>query len=403
MKAFLVLGVLLTSAMLTDGHLSAGDKGPPKPTLPKGTPGEQVNDLIAQHEKASAAFRKSYLAAKTEEEQEKLEALFPDPRPYADLLMQIAEKNPGDSATVDALIWAHDNARSSKAKEILIRDHLLHSTIGPFCWSLSRENDTETFKALKKVLTENPSKEVQAHAAVALGMRLRSSAALARKIQKADGNATAKWEENLGREVVADLKKADSADLEKEAEDLFARVTMDKAHAQLTIPFGGDSITLGELAGRELFQMRYLQPGQAAPDIVGEDIDGKPMKLSDFRGKVILLDFWATWCGPCMVMNEHGRSLVKKFAGKPFVIIGVNCDTDRAKVRELSAEKGPPWRSFWDGGINGPIQNQWNIKGLPTVYLIDHQGIIVGQTAPIGEGAAQIERTVNEAESVGSK
>ena len=57
----------------------------------------------------------------------------------------------------------------------------------------------------------------------------------------------------------------------------------------------GDRITLGKLAGRKLFEMRYLQPGKVAPDIVGEDIDGKPMKLSDFRGKVILLDFWGFW------------------------------------------------------------------------------------------------------------
>ncbi len=73
------------------------------------------------------------------------------------------------------------------------------------------------------------------------------------------------------------------------------RITKDKSYAQTTIPFGDGRITLGQLAGRELFEMRYLQPGKAAPDIVGEDIDGKPMKLSDFRGKVILLDFWGFW------------------------------------------------------------------------------------------------------------
>jgi hypothetical protein len=102
-------------------------------------------------------------------------------------------------------------------------------------------------------------------------------------------------------------------------------------------------------------------------------------------------------------MNEHGLSLVKKLEGKPFVIIGVNSDTDRAKAKELSAKKGLPWRSFWDGGsINGPIQNQWNINGWPTMYLIDHKGIIVGRTAPIGEAAAEIERTVKEAESAGA-
>ena len=52
---------------------------------------------------------------------------------------------------------------------------------------------------------------------------------------------------------------------------------------------------LGKLAGRELFEMQHLQPGKAAPEITGEDIDGKPMKLSEFRGRVVLLDFWGHW------------------------------------------------------------------------------------------------------------
>src|SRR5436309_2080956 len=74
----------LALAMVAEPGLSAGDKAPPKPTLPKGTPAEQVTELIAQHEKAMAAFRKLFKAAKTEEEQEKLESLFPDSHPYAE-------------------------------------------------------------------------------------------------------------------------------------------------------------------------------------------------------------------------------------------------------------------------------------------------------------------------------
>ena len=103
-------------------------------------------------------------------------------------------------------------------------------------------------------------------------------------------------------------------------------------------------------------------------------------------------------------MYPHERSLVKRLDGKPFVLVGVNSDSDRAKAKELSAKKGPPWRSFWDGGsLLGPIQSQWNIQAWPTMYVIDHKGVIVGQTYPIGEGAAQVERTVKEAESAGPR
>lgn len=90
---------------------------------------------------------------------------------------------------------------------------------------------------------------------------------------------------------------------------------------------------------------------------------------------------------------------MKKLEGKPFVIVGVNSDSDREKVKALAARKGPPWRSFWDGGsINGPIQNQWNIQAYPTMYLIDHKGVIIARTYPIMEGIELIECTVQKAE-----
>ena len=74
-------------------------------------------------------------------------------------------------------------------------------------------------------------------------------------------------------------------------------------------------------------------------------------------------------------MHEHGRSLVKKLAGKPFVIVGVNSDSNRDKVKELSAKNGPAWRSFWDGG-DGAIQASYGVPFIPSLCLIDAHGIL---------------------------
>ena len=99
-------------------------------------------------------------------------------------------------------------------------------------------------------------------------------------------------------------------------------------------------------------------------------------------------------------MHEHGRSLVKKLQGKPFVIVGVNSDSNRDKVKQYLAKEKTGWRSFWDGGsTEGPIQSKWNIQAYPTMYLIDHNGGIVGRTFPIRKGAELIERTVAEADA----
>ena len=76
-------------------------------------------------------------------------------------------------------------------------------------------------------------------------------------------------------------------------------------------------------------------------------------------------------------MYPHERSLVKKLAGKPFVILGVNSDQDRAELKKVMASESITWRSWWDGGsTQGPIASRWNVHGWPTTYVLDAKGII---------------------------
>jgi hypothetical protein len=77
-------------------------------------------------------------------------------------------------------------------------------------------------------------------------------------------------------------------------------------------------------------------------------------------------------------MYPHERSLVKRLEGKPFVIVGVNSDTDRDKLKETLKEEKITWRSFWNGkqGTGGPISTDWNVHGWPTLYVIDADGVI---------------------------
>jgi hypothetical protein len=287
----LLLAILVVAAQFP---ASEAAKRPADLKLPPGTPAEQVQTLIKQHEAAMTAFRKLYEAAETEEEKEKLEDLLPDPAPYTSLLMQIAEKNPKDPAAVDALIWSLRNGdRSDKAKAVLIRDHLLSPKIGPLCSRLSHEiRDDGAMITLRRVLAENPSKEAQAQAALALAKLFQERARWARNLHKDDLAAS---EEIFGKDFVTFLKNANAGALEKEAEDLLERIQKDKDFSETTVPRGDSKIRLGDLASRELFQMRHLQPGKLAPEIAGEDIDGTQMRLSDFRGKVILLEFWGHW------------------------------------------------------------------------------------------------------------
>ena len=79
-------------------------------------------------------------------------------------------------------------------------------------------------------------------------------------------------------------------------------------------------------------------------------------------------------------MYPHERSLVKEYEGRPFVIIGVNSDRDREKLKSVLEEKDLTWRSFFDGGgTGGPIATAWNVRGWPTTYVLDHEGRIAAK------------------------
>jgi hypothetical protein len=76
-------------------------------------------------------------------------------------------------------------------------------------------------------------------------------------------------------------------------------------------------------------------------------------------------------------MYPHERSLVKRLADKPFALVGVNSDSDRAKLKDTLKEEQITWRSFWNGGsTSGPISTEWNVQGWPTLYVIDADGVI---------------------------
>jgi hypothetical protein len=76
-------------------------------------------------------------------------------------------------------------------------------------------------------------------------------------------------------------------------------------------------------------------------------------------------------------MYPHERSLVQRMAGKPFALIGVNSDENRAELKNVLVEEQITWRSFWNGGgTHGPISQAWDVHGWPTIYVIDHKGVI---------------------------
>jgi len=163
---------------------------------------------------------------------------------------------------------------------------------------------------------------------------------------------------------------------QKEAEALFEEFVK-KFDGKEQYQYAAIEKMLNESARRELTELKMRALGKPAPEIAGIDLDGQGMTLSQFRGKVVLLSFWATWCRPCMQMVPHEKSLVDRLRNKPFELIGVNGDIEPERLKQGIQKYNITWRSFQNkAGKAQAISKKWNIGGWPTLYLIDQQGII---------------------------
>jgi thiol-disulfide isomerase/thioredoxin len=123
-----------------------------------------------------------------------------------------------------------------------------------------------------------------------------------------------------------------------------------------------------------------LTVGKVAPEIEGRDLEGAPLKLSDLKGKVVVLVFWGQWCGICRTQYPYERLLLELYKNWPFAIVGVNSDRTREIAQQAVTDNRLGYRSWWDGPADdrksGPIADAWNVSGWPMVYVLDEQGVI---------------------------
>ena len=126
--------------------------------------------------------------------------------------------------------------------------------------------------------------------------------------------------------------------------------------------------------------MTAIVIGKPAPDFSGPTPDGATVSLKASLGKVTIIDFWASWCGPCRAENPNVVALYNEFHPKGLNIIGVSLDKDAAKWKDAIAKDGLVWQhvsnlKYWDD----PIAKQYNIQSIPATYILDAKGIIVAK------------------------
>ena len=111
-----------------------------------------------------------------------------------------------------------------------------------------------------------------------------------------------------------------------------------------------------------------------APDFSFETFDGDYVSLEDLRGKVVLVDFWATWCPPCVKATPGLKRLQDKFKGQPFVILGISADRNRGEWQSFIVGNILKWHHYLDE--RGQLARSFNIEAFPSYLLLDHDGIV---------------------------
>ncbi|MEX2112007.1 MAG: TlpA disulfide reductase family protein [Pirellulales bacterium] len=335
------------------------------------------------------------------------EAKYPDP----DLVMlpgyvALAEKYPQSPFALDALAFVimrggyhtgdvHGEPWQFKEQAIdLVAKHHMADPRVAYVFKLLAgslpSQKAETF--LRQALERDPNRTVRAAAGYNLACYYRNlGKAHARSKQIMNQSAVANHERFWKLVVAPYLEKEfpyDEAQVSAEIDQVLGRVSdeyADVAASQwnwsgpnrkfLQAQEDRRPNTYGSLARSLRFELNHLVPGRQAPEIEGTDAAGNRFRLSDYRGKVVLLTFSANWCGGCVELYPLQRKLVEQFRDEPFVLLSVSRDENVETLRESIASGKITWRCWWDG-MEGPIYQSWNSPGAPTIFVLDHRGII---------------------------
>jgi peroxiredoxin len=317
--------------------------------------GHQFQALVEEYEQGRRDFVAAIRKASTEAEAEKVIAeKRPDEAKHIAKFLEIARKEPTNPIAAKAATWILTHTPSDpdpRAVEIIALHHIKSAAIGPICQDIGFSTARANGEVLRRIARENPHRDIRGKAYLGLAQHLIFNC-----------------NRPLAVDRTADLPRAIS--MQAEAETLLRQVVSDYENVSV------GRMTVADAAKMMLSDIGRFGVGKLATEVEGRDAEGRAFKLSDYRGKVVVLTFSGNWCGPCKGMYPDERELVKRLESRAFALLSVSTD-EKVDTLRRSLETGEiTWRCWWDGGMNGPICKAWDVRQYPTVYVLDPKGVI---------------------------
>lgn len=321
----------------------------------------EIRAIIDEYENAVRANTLKLIAATTEEEKNQFRASIPSAGPYATRMMKLVQAHLEQPDAVQGISWLVTGAASFPEGQEALK--MLGSTFAGSAGIATAVKQLEYHglpaePVLQEVIAKNTHREEKAAALYALG---------AIHFKNFDASA-----DRVSGEASKD-----------KALDCFQQLNTDYADVSV------QGFKLADSAAKMLFEMTSLQVGCEAPEIEGKDADGVNFKLSDYRGKHVIVIFWGGWCHACHgllpLMNQTAAQLKDHNA----VVLGVNTDIE-AEAKKALADYQVSFRNWLDNTSSGPNTTLYNPRNFPTLYLIDPMGVIAIKNGSLDAMVAKI-------------
>ncbi|HEV3136467.1 MAG TPA: TlpA disulfide reductase family protein [Pirellulales bacterium] len=395
------------------------------------SPTERFQAVVAEWEAARTKYFTAVENAKSELETADARKLSPDRLGYSQRVLSIAESKVDDATSRDALLWIINHPGvlqeyhgaladlEQRAVQILLDRHADDPKVARLALNLNNFLSPARDALLEGLVDKARDREPQAVARVALARYLMRRADVAQAQQALTPAQRAAREQRAARDkndaahaaYSRSMASYDVAKTRRKTEGLleeviakYGDVPLYSESAQRTAPRLRK--TLGQFAEGLLDEIRNLAIGKPSPEIDGVGLDGQPLKLSDYRGKVVVLVFWGSWCGPCVADIPHERELVERLKGRPFVLLGVDCDEDPAAGRKVIESENVNWHNWYEPFGNesdGPLVERFHVRRFPSTFVLDAEGIICAKNSR-GVGLDQVvDKLVLELESRASQ